>query len=192
MEVIWFLIEKGIDVHHGNDKLYTWAINNREYDLILYLVEHGVSVRAHEDVFLRLGITVGKMDLVKYYYEHAGIEMHPNSPLVNLDIPPDIALRYASHYGRLDIFRYLVETRGGISLNNWWHAFSRADQDEKIDIMKYMMEHTLMDQAEGMDVGLYGRNLTLIFLKSVAAGNKEVVSYMIGFEKDTVAYHRLE
>lgn len=72
IEVVKYLISKGIDINLENSYSLRYAISNSHFDLVKYLVENGALVQGNENDNepLRVAAVTNNLEVVKYLLDH--------------------------------------------------------------------------------------------------------------------------
>jgi FOG: Ankyrin repeat len=82
LEVVKYLIEKGVDVHANNDYPLRRASENGHLEVVKYSIEKGADVHACNDYALRRASKNGHLEVVKYLIEKkADIYAHDDHAL---------------------------------------------------------------------------------------------------------------
>ena len=126
LHIVRYLVTLNADVTIKNNWCIRLASMNGYYDLVVYLVECGADVQTRNNYPIRIACAHGYMSIVIYLKEH-GADIN------------DGALCWASKYGFLDIVKYLIEQGADIHTNNdesIWNASVKYN----FEIVKYLTE----------------------------------------------------
>lgn len=66
LNMVEFLVSKGVDIHANNDYALRCAAQNGWFDVVRYLVSQGANIRADDDCALRYAAYGEKWNIVEY------------------------------------------------------------------------------------------------------------------------------
>jgi len=151
-------LERGANVHFGEDyALYLAAVGGFR-DIVFYLVESGAKISAADNAALRWSAYYGHFEIVKYLVEKG-------ASISSLD---NAALRWAAANGHLSTAVYLVENGANVSARDN-EALRDAAAKGYLDIVKCLVK-------SGANVS--ARNNEAL-RKAAANGHRDVVKYLI-------------
>ena len=131
LPVVTYLVEKGANIHLGDDEAFRLAAENGHLPVVTYLVEKGANIHAKDDEALRWTAIHGHLPVVTYLVEKgANVNSHVNN---------DYALRWAAKYGHLPVVTYLVEKGANIHANNDY-ALRWAVENGMQTVMEYLTQ----------------------------------------------------
>lgn len=91
-------LDRGADIHAGEDSAIWWAANRGKLDVVEYLHKKGADIRTRSDFPVRIAIENNHLEVVKYL-ENAGCDIHACD---------DVAMHWAAEYESWDTLEYLV------------------------------------------------------------------------------------
>ena len=97
--IIQLLLERGADIHAGNDYALRWASKNGHIEIVRVLLGNGANVHAKDNYALKWASVQNHPDVVRLLLEN-GADVHADD---------NAALRWSSKVGHVDIVRILLE-----------------------------------------------------------------------------------
>ena len=181
-----FKVQYDLLKNYKMDKLLIEAARKGEVEIVKHAIENGANVHTAADYPLKLAVYAGNLDLVKLLLASSD------------NVRDDIAFRWASVAGKIDIVKYLVEKGVDIHLLNDT-AFRMASFEGQLPVVKYLVGkganmHINNEEAlrtaslhghfdvvkylvdQGADVN--GQNGDALSLAS-AHGNLDIVKYLV-------------
>lgn len=101
LEVVKLLIEKGANIHADNDFAFKWACENKNIEVIKYLIEKGANIQH---------FGVDALVFSCQYENHIGVTKLLIENGVDIHGKNDAALRMAGQYGNLKTIKVLINT----------------------------------------------------------------------------------
>ncbi len=123
LDVVEFLLEKGVDIHALDDAALRSASYFGRLEMVKYLLEKGANIHANDDEALIWASTQGHLDVVKYLLEQ-GADMNAND---------DAAIKGAIKH--LEIVKYLLDQGADINA-----AMKGAIGNRHISVIKYLLD----------------------------------------------------
>ena len=106
VDKIYYLIEKGADIHARNESPLHYASMNGHLEVVKFLVDKGADIHADNDHALRWASENGHLDVVKFLMEK-GADVHADD---------DYALRWASENGHIEVVKFLIDKGSDVSI----------------------------------------------------------------------------
>lgn len=153
LELVKFLVEKGIDIHYEDDAPVRYASEDGYVDIVKYLVEQGADIHALDDFALRFASERGHLDVVEYLVGQGA----------NVNSDNDFALRVASQNGYLKIAKILVENGADVNV-----GFQVSSEYGGLEMVKYMV-------SKGADVHA---NNDSALRNAIKYGHDDVADYL--------------
>ena len=108
LQVIKYLIEKGANIHAGDDYALKWACENGHMNVAKFLVENGANIHVGNNHGLVRACKYGHMNIVKILVEK-GVNIHANN---------DCSLIWACRNGHLDVAKFFSRKGANIHVGN--------------------------------------------------------------------------
>jgi hypothetical protein len=125
--LVTYSVNRGGNIHLGNDALLRIAALNGYFDLVKYFVEKGLDIHTNNETALKYASENGYLNIVKYLIEQ-GADIHAKD---------ERALKMASMYGSFEIVKYLVEKGANVHAAGD-AALKYANQNEHAEVVKYL------------------------------------------------------
>ena len=153
LEIIKYLVSKGLDIHYENNYAFQEASEKGHLEIVKYLLEHGADIHADDDYALIFASVCGHLEVVKYLVEHRA-NIHAND---------DDSVISASGSGHLEIVKYLLDHGANI------HATREKPLRDAITYGKFEVVQYLIDQ---------GANIGIASQTAREYGHDKIVKYL--------------
>jgi hypothetical protein len=121
-----YLLDKGADIHAGNDFIIKYAVDDNNIELLKLVVEAGVNINAFDGIALRSLVENGNLEIVKYLVDQGA----------SINICNDAILSECAKNGNLEILKYLVDN--GCILKS--DLLLDAVRNNHVNIVNYLIE----------------------------------------------------
>ncbi len=99
LNIVKFLIEKGLNVHSEKDAALRYAIRCGHYHIFDYLISKGANIHVNDDAPLRIAAMYGHYEIVKYLVQRGA----------NIVYEDNACIHFARKNKHFEIVRYLNE-----------------------------------------------------------------------------------
>ena len=131
LDVVKYLVDRGADIHTGNECAVRWASWRGHLDIVKYLVEKGADIHAWHEGALREASRSGMADVVAFLVSECQAD-------VNAEV--SYSIRYAAANGHLKVVQILVEQgRADIPTD----ALYWAKENGHTAVLEYLIKRNL-------------------------------------------------
>ncbi len=137
LETVKRLVDRGADIHAGDNSALRWAAGQGHLDIVEFLVGKGANIPAQDEHALRWAANNGHLEVVKYLVEQ-GADIHA---LENR------SLRWAAEEGQIEVVQFLVERGCPIDIAKEYGTDAVQDFCKAYELQK-MLDNKLEKSAK--------------------------------------------